>query len=124
VDQTKRNHVAAHAAAAADHHLRPDPRKLMHRGKAADKDEIADLAVAAKRGGGGKNHIVADLTVVADMAAIHEITAIADPGNPTPGNGAGVHGYLLSDRAALADLKFREFTAIANGLRRGAERNE
>ncbi len=49
VDEPKRNDVAAHAANAADHHLRTDPRELMHRRQPADEDEIADFAVAAER---------------------------------------------------------------------------
>src|ERR1700749_5189144 len=49
-DEAERNHVAAHAANAADHHLRSDPRELVHRRQPADEDEIADLAMAAERG--------------------------------------------------------------------------
>src|SRR3954463_13272432 len=77
VHQAERNDVAAHAADAADHHLRSDPRELMHRGKAADENKIADLAVAAQGRRRRENHVIADLAVVADMAAIHEISAIA-----------------------------------------------
>ena len=118
VDEAERNHVAAHAADAADHHLRPDPRELMHRRQPADEDEIADLAMAAERRRGRKDHVVADLAVVTDMAAVHEISAIADPGNAAAGDGAGVHGHLFPDGAALADLKPGQFAAIAQGLRR------
>ena len=49
VGEPEWNDVAAHAADAADHHLRSDPRELMHRGQPADEDEIADLAVTAER---------------------------------------------------------------------------
>src|SRR5262245_43585503 len=49
VDHTERDDVAAHAADAADHHLRPDPGELVHRRQPADIDEITDLAVAAER---------------------------------------------------------------------------
>src|SRR4029077_6844368 len=49
VDEPERDDVATHAADAADHHLRPDPRELVHRGQPADEDEVADLAMAAKR---------------------------------------------------------------------------
>src|SRR5713226_3110714 len=45
VDEAERNDVAANAADSANHHLRPDPRELMHRGQPADKNKIADLAV-------------------------------------------------------------------------------
>src|SRR3954447_2913989 len=49
VDQAERNDVAAHAADAAAHHLRSDPRVLMHREQPADEYKIADLAMAAQR---------------------------------------------------------------------------
>src|SRR5690349_9441712 len=43
VNKAEGNDVAAHAADAPDHHLRPDPRELMHGRQSADEDEIADL---------------------------------------------------------------------------------
>src|SRR6202011_2126522 len=86
VDEAERDHVAAHAADAADHHLRPDPGELMHRGQPADKDKIADLAVAAECRRGCEDDVVADLAVVADVAAVHEITAIADAGDAAAGH--------------------------------------
>src|SRR5882757_8586697 len=73
VDQTKWNHVAADATDATDHHLRSDPRELVHRRKPADKNEIANLAMAAQRRRGREDDVIADLAVVTDMAAIHEI---------------------------------------------------
>ena len=75
VDEAERNDVAAHAADAADHHLRPDPRELMHRRQPADEDEIADLAMAAQRRRGREDHVVADLAIMTDMAAVHEVAA-------------------------------------------------
>src|SRR3981081_3780536 len=42
IDQTKWDHVAADAADAADHRLRPDPRELMHRGQPAATDKTDD----------------------------------------------------------------------------------
>src|SRR5512140_2525466 len=113
VDEAERNHIAAHAANAADHHLRSDPGELVHCGQAADENEIADLAMAAERPGGRKNHVVADMAVVTDMAAVHEITTVADTGDATAGHGAGIHGNLFPDGAALADFEPGEFTAIA-----------
>src|SRR4051794_23531318 len=49
VGEAEWNDIAAHAADAADHHLRSDPRELVHRRQAADENEIANLAVAAER---------------------------------------------------------------------------
>src|ERR1700716_3731686 len=47
IDQTKWDHVAADAANAADHRLRPDPDELVNCRQAAHVDKIADLAMAA-----------------------------------------------------------------------------
>ncbi len=80
--------------------------------------------MTAERGRRCEDHIVADLTVVADMAAVHEITAITDPGYATAGDGAGVHGDLLPDGTAVADLEPGQLAAIAQRLRRRAQRNE
>ena len=73
----------------------PIRRELMHRRQSADEDEIADLAMAAERGRGREDHVIADLAVVTDMAAIHEIAAIADPRDAAAGYGTGVHGRRI-----------------------------
>src|SRR4029077_16685598 len=117
----ERNDVAANAADPTDHHLRPYPRELMHRRQSADEDEIADLAMAAKCRRGRENHVVADLAVVTDMAAIHEIAALANPRNAAAAHGAGVHGHGFADGAARTDLKLGEFAAIGQRLRRRAQ---
>jgi hypothetical protein len=90
----------------------------------SDKNKIADLAMTAERRRGCKDHIVADLTIVTDMAAVHEVTAVADAGDAPARHGPGAHGGLFADDATLADLKPGEFAATAQRLRRGAERNE
>src|SRR6266403_1380257 len=124
VDEAERDHVAADAADAADHHLRPDPGELMHCGQPAYENKIADLAVAAERGRGRKDNVIADFAVMTDMAAVHEISAITDASNAASTDGAGVHGHLFPDGAGPADLKPGEFAAIAQRLRRRAERNK
>src|SRR6185369_4776214 len=124
VDEAERNDVATHAANPADHHLRSNPRELVHGGQPANEDEIADLAVTAERGGGCKNHVIADLAVVPDMAAIHEIAALADPRHAAAGNRAGIHGDGFADGAARTDLQPGQFALVAQRLRRGAERGE
>src|SRR6201999_2611150 len=105
VHEPERNHVAAHAADAADHHLWSDPRELMHRGQPADENKIADLAMAAQGSRGREDHVVADLAVVTDMGTIHEVTPVADAGEPTTLWAAAVHGHGLADGAAIPDLK-------------------
>src|SRR2546422_857386 len=75
----------------AAHHRRSDRGELVHRRQPADEDEIADLAMAAERRRRREDHVIADLAVVPDMAAIHEVAAGADPGDAAAGHGAGVH---------------------------------
>src|ERR1700682_1815523 len=116
VDETERNDVAAHAADPADHYLRPDPGELMHRRQPADEDEIADLAMAAQRRRGREDHVIADLAIVPDMAAVHEIAALADARHAAARDRARVHGDGFAEGAALTDFKPGEFAAIAQGL--------
>src|ERR1700721_4806694 len=104
VDQAERNHVTANPADSADHHLWSYPRELMHRGQPADENEIADFAVTAKRRRSREDHVVTNLAIVTDMAAIHEIPAVAATGDAASGHGPGVHGHRFPDGAALTDL--------------------
>src|SRR5207244_10452279 len=90
VDEAERNDVAAHAREAADHHLRPDPRELVHGRQTADIDEVADLAVSAERRRCGEDRIIADRAVMTDMAVVHEKPAVADPRQPAALDGADV----------------------------------
>src|SRR5947209_5584015 len=90
----------------------------------ADKDEIADLAMAAKRGRSCENHVMPDLAIVPDMAAIHEIAAVTDPRDAAARDRAGIHGHGFADGAARTDLKLREFAAIAQRLRWRTQRHE
>src|ERR1700761_7211022 len=96
----------------------------MHCGQPADENKIADFAVTAKRRRGREDHVVANLAIVTDMAAIHEITAVTDTGDAASGHGPGVHGNRFPDGAALTDLKPGQFAAIAQGLRRCAQGGE
>src|SRR5215208_8267656 len=122
VGQSEWNDIAAHAADAADHHLRSDPGELVHGRQPADENEIANLAVTAERGRSCKNHVIADLAIVPDMAAIHEVAAFADPRHAAAGNRAGVHGDGFADGAARSDLEPGQFAPIAQPLRRRVER--
>ncbi len=58
------------------------------------------------------------------MAAIHEVAAVADAGDAAAGHGADVHGDGFADGAAGADFEPGQFAAIAQRLRRGAQRDE
>ena len=58
------------------------------------------------------------------MTAIHEVAAVADAGNAAAANRSGTHRHRLPDRAAVTDLQFRRFAAIAQRLRRASEGSE
>src|SRR5665213_226940 len=124
VDEAERDHVAADAADAADHHLRTDPRELVHRGQATDENMIADFAVPAEGRRRREDDVIADVAVVTDMTAIHEVPSIADARNAAAGDRAGIHRHLLADGAALPDLEPGQFAAPAQRLRRSAQRDE
>ncbi len=123
-DDTVGNHVAAQARQPADHRLRADAHELMCGRQTADVDEIADLAVTAEGGGIGENHIVADMTIVTDMAVGHEEAPRADRRHPAALHRTDVHGHGFADRAAFADLQAGRLAAIAQILRRTTERGE
>ncbi|MEY9148080.1 hypothetical protein ABIF00_006064 [Bradyrhizobium elkanii] len=96
----------------------------MHRRQAADIDEVADLAVAAERRRRREDHAIADHAVMADMAVVHEEAAIADAGEPAALDRADVHRHALADGAGFADFEAGRLAAIAEILRRPAERRE
>lgn len=121
VDQPERNDITTNAADAAHHDLGSDPCELVDRGQAADEDEVANLTVPAQCRGSGEDDVVADLAIMSDMAAIHEVAAVADARDATTANGAGIHRYRLADSTVLTDLEFGRFTTIAQGLRGSAQ---
>src|SRR5450631_3037225 len=116
VDEAERDHVAPHAADAADHDLRPDPGELMHRGQPADINEVANLAMAAERGRTGKDRVIADHAVMADMAVVHEEATVANARQASALDGADIHRDAFPDRATGADFETCRFAAIAEIL--------
>src|SRR6185437_15296581 len=103
VDEAIRDHITTNAGEPADHSLSADARKLMHGRETADIDVISDLAVPSERCRVGKDHVVADLAVVADMAVTHEEPAGTDACHPDILGGADVHRHTFTDRAAVTD---------------------
>jgi len=53
-----------------------------------------------------------------------EVAALADAGDTRRGDRAGVHGDGFADGAAGSDIEPGQFVAIAQRLRRGAQRDE
>src|SRR4051812_33287917 len=80
--------------------------------------------MAAERRRGRKDYVIADHAIVSDMAAVHEVAALANTGDAAAGHGAGAHGRLLANGAAAADLQLCQFAAKGERLWRGAQRDE
>ena len=102
----------------------PIAGELVHRRQPADVDEVADLAVTAQRCRRREDHVIADRAVMPDMAVVHEIAAVADARQPAALDRADIHRHAFADGAAVADLEPRRLAAIAQILRRTAERCE
>ena len=64
------------------------------------------------------------MAVVPDMAAVHEVAAVADPRDARRPHRAGIHGDAFADRAAGADHEPGQLALVAQRLRWGAERGE
>jgi hypothetical protein len=80
--------------------------------------------MTAERGRGGKDGVIANHAVMADMAVVHEESAVAYARQATALDGAEIHRDALSDRAMGADFETRWFAAIAEVLRSSAQRRE
>ena len=73
---------------------------------------VADHHVTAKRSVVYKNNVVADLTVVGDVAPHHYHAIITDPGLHAASGGAGVERRMLADYRAGSDNQFRRLAGI------------
>src|SRR5262245_37805820 len=122
--QAERDDVGTDPAHAGHHGALTDAHELVDGGCAAKDDPIAHCDVTAKHGVIGHDHVVADVTIMADMGADHEEAAVADAREPAAVLGPEVHGDVFADVAVGADLEPRRSAAIADRLRRCAERRE
>ena len=90
----------------------------MDRREAPDIDVVSDGDMAAQRRIIGHGHIVADPAVMGDMDAGHEIAIAADVGRHLVEARAAVHGDVLAQHIAAADLEAAVGTVEADILRR------
>src|SRR5262245_58074935 len=120
--EAKRDDIGSHSADARDHGALADPYELVDGGGPAEDNPVAQRDVTTQNRVVGQDHVITDVTVVADMGADHEETAVADAGDATAVLGAGVHRHVLADIATGADLEPRGSAAILGRLRRRAER--
>src|SRR5437899_3162122 len=95
-----------------------DPAVLMDRCETSDIDVIPDGDVAAQGRIVGHGHIVADPAVMGDMDTGHEIAIAADMGRHLVEARAAVHGDILAQHIAAADLEAAMGTVEADILRR------
>ena len=79
----------------------------MNRRQTADQGVIVDHNMPAQGRVIGEHHAVADLAILADMAADHALAAAADAGGHAAALGPGVHGDMLANGVAGADFKRR-----------------
>src|SRR6185295_3594880 len=105
--KAERDDVGTDAAHAGHHGALTDTHELVDGGSAAKDDPIAHRDVTAQHRVVGHDHVVADMAIVADMSADHEEAAVADVREPAAVLGPEVHGDVLADVAAGADLKPR-----------------
>src|SRR5665213_1689603 len=122
--RAERNDVALDAGDAADHGIASDAHELMHRRKAAEDGVILDADVTGQRRVIGHDDMIADDAVMRDVRSHHEQAIIADPRDHAAARGAGVHGDVLADDVAAADLEARFLALVFQILRRVTDRSE
>ena len=123
-NQRKRNDVARDAAHAADHRVRSDARKLMHRGQSADDDVVADLDVSRQRRVVRHDHVAADVAVVRDVRADHEQPVVADDRDVSAVGRSRLHRRVFADRIVFADDQLALFILVLQVLVFAADRRE
>src|SRR5260370_17864056 len=124
LDEAKGDHVGAHAAQPQNHCAFADTHELTHSCRAAEHREVADRDMAAQDHVVGKDYVVADLAVMADVGPYHEPAAISDFGYAAIVLGPGIHGDAFTDIAFGADHESGRAAAVSDGLRRSAQRGE
>src|SRR5215475_2034593 len=122
--KAERNDVGTDTTHTGHHGALTDAHELMDGGGAAKDDPIAQHDVTAKYSVVGQDHVIANVAIVPDMSTDHEEAAVAHMREPAAIFGAGVHGDMLANVTAGADLEPRRSAAILDRLRRRAERRE
>src|SRR5579862_1574602 len=99
----ERQSVLGNPGKAADHGVAADAAELVHAHPSRDEGAIAHHDLPRQVGAVDDDHVIADLTVVGDMAVRHEKTARAHT-RGAPGPGTAVDGDAFPDRIVVADL--------------------
>src|SRR5690606_8146210 len=79
----ERDKIGSQAGATAKKGMVADPHELMHRGEAANIDEITNLAMPRQRRLVRHGDMVADDAIMCDMAISHEKPVSPDSGRRT-----------------------------------------
>src|SRR5262249_27360474 len=103
LDEAKRDNIGAHAAQAHHHLAFADTHELTHRRPTPKPGDVADRHMAAHHHVVGKDHIAADLAIMADVGPHHQPATIPDFSDAAIVLRPGIHGDTFADVAIGAD---------------------
>src|SRR5262245_40554087 len=89
-----------------------------------EKSEVADLDVAADRGGLGHDDVVADVAIMRDVAIAHDQAVIADRGDRPAAHGAAMQRCVFTNDVVVADDELGWLALVGEILRGAAEADE
>lgn len=107
------NDIACHSSAAADECVLANAAVLMNRAVSAQKGDIANMNMSANSGAVRKDDLVADSAVMRDMGACHKKSVVAHARHAAAGDGAPMHGDVLSDDIVTTDHEPGRLTLVA-----------
>jgi len=90
---------------------------LLHGRQATKNNAVSDHDVATENSTIGERHVVADIAIVADVAASHEITVRTDTRNASASSTTKMHRHTFADDAVSTDDQARVFKIVAADLR-------
>src|SRR3989344_1271599 len=106
------------------HAIGADTAILMRHGEAAQDGVVAARDVARKTRTVGENGVVADLTVVRQMAIRHDEVVVAQARDTAARHRTAVEGAVLANDIAITDVEARGFALITQMLWCVAQRGE
>src|SRR5262245_36599848 len=80
LDEAKGDHVGAHSAESHHHCAFTDAHELTHGCLATEYREVADRHMTTQDHVVGKDYVVADLAIMADVGPYHQPAAVSDFG--------------------------------------------
>ena len=120
LDGDEGRYVFAEAAAREDERQITDATAGLGRDAAAEDRAATDGAVAGDLDGVAEDILIAHLTVVRDVGALHKDVPTADDGGDV-GAGGTADDYVLTDHVVVADDEGGLLALVGEVLGRGAE---